>query len=99
MAFALVKVCRIRFLRIVALAVALTSLAPVGMAQLAASPPLADPNDHRFVGVTEDFETPALSGSHLVPTQPLALIDDSHPDYVIQLWICSGAGAIRFMST
>ena len=85
MAFALLKVFRTGFVRIVGLGVALISLASVGMAQLAASPPLADPNDHRFVGVTEDFETPALSGSHLMPTQPLALIDDSHPGYVIQL--------------
>lgn len=85
MAFALLKVFRIGFVKIVGLGVALISLASVGATQSAASPPLADPNDHRFMGVTEDFGTPALSGSHLMPIQPLALIDDSHPDYVIQL--------------
>ena len=32
-----------------------------------ASPPIANPNDQRFKDVTEDWTTPSLSNSHLMP--------------------------------
>jgi len=73
------------FAKTLTIGIALLSMAPVGAAQLPASPPMADPNDQRFVGVAEDFTTPTLSSSHLKAVQPLALVDDSHPDYVVQL--------------
>src|SRR5215813_12271263 len=50
-----------------------------------ASPPIADPSDRRFEGVTEDLTTPSLKTSHLMPAQPLIMIDDSHPDYTVDL--------------
>jgi dienelactone hydrolase len=74
-----------------ALAIALLSLvftlAPNGVAQvLHASPPIADPADGRFKDVTEDWTTPALSPSHLLPVPPLAgFIDDTHEGYTVQL--------------
>src|SRR5208337_3439650 len=73
------------FIRTLVLGIALLSMAPSISAQLPASPPIADPNDKRFVGVTEDWTTPALSSSHLRPVPALALVDDSHPDYTVQL--------------
>ncbi len=72
-------------MKTLALAIALLCLAPKIAAQFVpASPPIADPNDQRFVGVTEDWTTPALSGSHLMPVQPLAMIADADPDYIVQ---------------
>jgi hypothetical protein len=73
------------FIRIFILSIACLALAPTGAAQLAASAPLADPNDKRFESVTEDWSTPALSASHLKPVLPLILTDDSHPDYTVYL--------------
>lgn len=37
-----------------------------------ASPPLADPKDHRFDTATEDWSSPALGSSHLEPVGPLS---------------------------
>lgn len=73
--------------RDVLLGIALLSLAPNGIAQLSpASPPIADPADHRFVGVIEDWASPSLTGSHLIPVPPLILpVDDTHPGYTVQL--------------
>src|SRR5580658_9395975 len=73
--------------RILALGIALLSLAPNGAAQfLPASPPIADPADARFAGVTEDWTSPGLSSSHLRPVPPLiAYTDDTHPGYTVQL--------------
>jgi hypothetical protein len=71
--------------KVLALAIALLCLAPNGIAQLQASPPVADPNDARFNGVTEDWTAPSLNSSHLRPVQPLALVDDTHPEYTVQL--------------
>jgi len=72
-------------IRTLALGIALLSVAPSTFAQLPASPPLADPRDQRFLGVTEDWTVPSLSSSHLRPVQPLILVDDSHPDYTVEL--------------
>ena len=72
--------------RTLTLGIALLSLSPIGAAQLPASPPIADPADARFRGVTEDFTSPALSASHLIPVPPLGgFIDDTHPGYTVQL--------------
>jgi hypothetical protein len=73
--------------RIIVLGFALLSLAPASAAQLSpASPPIADPADSRFAGVTEDWTSPALSGSHLRPIPPLILpVDDTHSGYTVQL--------------
>jgi len=69
-----------------ALGVALLCFSPLSKAQLIAAPaPIADPSDQRFEGVTEDWTTPALSGSHLMPVPPLFMVDDSHPGYIVQL--------------
>jgi hypothetical protein len=73
--------------RILILGIALLSWAPNSAAQLLpASPPIADPSDGRFAGVTEDWSSPLLSGSHLRPVPPLiAYTDDTHPGYTVQL--------------
>jgi hypothetical protein len=68
-----------------ALGVALTALTGSTAAQQKASPPIADANDKRFVGVTEDWTTPLLEHSKLIPAQPLFLTDDTHPDYTVSL--------------
>jgi len=74
------------FIRTLALGTALLSLGAASPAQLPASPPIADPADTRFQGVTEDWNTPALSSSHLRPMPPLGgFLDDSHPGYTVEL--------------
>jgi len=74
------------FLRTIALAIAVLSLTLNSAAQLPASPPIADPADKRFAGVTEDWSTPALSSSHLKPAPPFGgFIDDTHAGYTVQL--------------
>ncbi len=69
------------------LGVALSFFAPISAAQAEhASRPLADPADHRFDGVTEEWTTPLLSGSHWRPMRPLGgFLDDSHPGYTVEL--------------
>jgi hypothetical protein len=73
--------------RIFILGIALLFLVPRSGAQLLpASPPIADPSDSRFAGVTEDWTTPSLGTSHLMPVPPLiAYTDDTHPGYTVQL--------------
>jgi hypothetical protein len=71
--------------RTLAVALILISLASVLSAQLPASPPIADPADKRFQGVTEDWTTPAMGGSHLKPVPPLEFVDDTHPGYTVEL--------------
>lgn len=76
-------------IRTLALGIALLSLASTlastGAAQDLASPPIADPADKRFKDVTEDWTTPALSASHLMPVPPLGFFDDTHPGYTVEL--------------
>ncbi len=73
-------------MRMLALGIAILSLAAASAAQLQASPPIADPADARFQGVTEDWTTPALSASHLMPVRPLrAYLDTTHPEYTVEL--------------
>jgi hypothetical protein len=75
------------FMRTLSLGIAFLALAPIGAAQVdRASPPIADPSDKRFLGVTEDFTSPSLTTSHLKPAVPLGgFIDDTHPGYTVQL--------------
>ena len=51
------------FLKALALGIALSSLVLVGSHQVEhASPPIADPADHRFDGATEDFQKELVWG-------------------------------------
>src|SRR4030088_1071168 len=60
------------FMRTLIIAVALLSLAQLGVAQFVpASPPIADPTDTRFKGVKEDWTSPALQSSNLKPAPPV----------------------------
>jgi len=73
-------------IRTLSLGIVLLPLASTAAAQLQASPPIADPADNRFVGVTENWTSPALSGSHLLPVAPVGgFVDDTHPGYTVQL--------------
>ena len=76
-----------RFIRTLALGSTLLFLARASSAQLSpASPPIADPADTRFQGVHEDWTSPALTGSHLMPVRPLAgFVDDTHSGYTVEL--------------
>src|SRR5260370_25743797 len=73
------------FMRPLALGIALLSLAAASSAQSPASPPVADPADARFQGVTEDWTSPALSGSHLKPVPPLVGVVDERPGNTLEL--------------
>jgi hypothetical protein len=73
------------FVRLLTCAVALLSLTLTSAGQLA-SAPKADPRDKRFQNATEDWTTPELTTSHLVPVAPLGgFIDGTHPGYTVQL--------------
>ena len=72
------------FMRTLVLGMALVSVASKGAAQLPASPPVADPSDARFRGVTEDWTSPALTGSRLKAVPPVGFLDE-HPGYTLEL--------------
>jgi hypothetical protein len=67
-----------------ALAIVLLPLAHYAVAQLPASPPIADPMDTRFQSVTEDWSTPSLDTSNLQPIEPLD-IKDQADGYTVEL--------------
>jgi hypothetical protein len=70
---------------LIALGGTLLFLAAISAAQLSpASPPLADPADQRLQGLQEDWTSPALTSSHLVPAKPLEFIND-YPHYTMEL--------------
>src|SRR6267154_318583 len=71
------------FVRSLALGTALLSLFPAGIAQ-SASRPIADPADKRFEGVTEDWSSPPVSSSHLMPVPPLSLVTE-YAGYTVEL--------------
>jgi hypothetical protein len=74
-----------QFARTLTLGVTLLFLAMPSHAQFSpASPPLADPADTRFQGVHEDWTTPTLTGSHLLPVAPLEFVTDN-PRYTVEL--------------
>jgi hypothetical protein len=73
------------FLATAALGIALLFSCRSSSAQLLpASPPIADPADTRFIGVTEDWTSPALSTSHLRPVPPIGFTTE-HPGYTVEL--------------
>ncbi len=76
------------FIRVrrLALGVILLSVAQVCTAQFVpASPPIANPADKRFVGASEDWTTPALSTSKLMPAPPLIGYITDYPGYTVEL--------------
>jgi hypothetical protein len=72
-------------IRITALVIALFGFTSASIAQLPASPPIANLADKRFEGVSEDWTTPALTSSHLRQVAPVGFFDDSHPKYTVEL--------------
>lgn len=50
-----------------------------------ASPPIADPSDTRFEGVTEDWSSPSLTKSNLKPVQPVPSAITDRGSYTIQI--------------
>lgn len=73
------------YLRTLTLASTLLLFVHFSIAQLTpASPPVADPSDTRFQSVHEDWSTPALTGSHLLPAAPLEFVNDK-PTYSVEL--------------
>ena len=70
-------------IRVLALGSALLFLPPSSHAQLSPAPaPLADPADIK--GAQENWNSPALAGSHLIPTKPLEFIND-YPHYTMEM--------------
>jgi hypothetical protein len=60
--------------------------AQFAFAQFVPAPtPIADPADTRFVGVKEDWNTPALSTSSLRPVAPLAAYINDYGTYTVEL--------------
>ena len=78
--------CSLGSIRVVIIAAALLSLRGFSSAQLEpASPPVADPSDKRFVGVHEDWTSPALATSNLRPVLPLVAPVDEEGAYTVDL--------------
>ncbi len=50
-----------------------------------ASPPIANPADTRFRNVTEEWTSPALANSHLIPVRPLSAFVDEESSYTVEL--------------
>jgi hypothetical protein len=74
------------FIRAMVLGSTLLFLAQTSAAQLErASPPIANPADTRFQGVQEDWTSPALSSSHLIPARPLRAFIDDKSSYTVEL--------------
>lgn len=74
-----------KFIRTLALVTTLTCFHQILTAQLApASTPLADPADSRFQGVQEDWTSPSLTNSKLLPARPLEFVTDT-PAYTLEL--------------
>ncbi len=62
--------------RVLLLVAACLSAISAGAQSEPATPPIANPSDSRFQNVSEDWTTPALTGSHLVPVLPLRIAND-----------------------
>jgi hypothetical protein len=74
------------FVRTLALVSALLLSVSIGHAQYTpVSPPVADPSDTRFKAVHEDWTTPALTGSSLLPVRPLSAFVDEESSYTVEL--------------
>lgn len=50
-----------------------------------ASPPIADPGDHRFDAVKEDWSSPSLKGSTLKASSPLVGYNNDNSTYTVEL--------------
>ena len=75
-----------RVIRALALGSALLLSAWTSPAQLLpASPPVANPSDTRFQSVQEDWTSPALTSSHLIPVRPIAGFVDEELLYTVEL--------------
>ena len=68
------------------IAVAFLFLSQLAGAQFIPAPtPIADPSDTRFVGVKEDWNSPALTTSNLRPVEPLGGYINDDGSYVVEL--------------
>ena len=68
------------------LAVTFLSLVQIGVAQIqVASPTIADIRDTRFKDVSEDWTTPFVNTSHLLPIQPMRAYVDEQDGYRVEL--------------
>ncbi len=72
-------------IRVLVLGSAILFLVQSSLGQIPlASAPLANPADARFNGVHEDWTSPSLTSSHLMPARPLEFIND-YPHYTMDL--------------
>jgi hypothetical protein len=71
------------FLRVLALGGLLLFLARLSPAQI--TPVAPPPPDTRFQGVHEDWTSPALTTSHLMPVRPLDAVLTNKPGYTLEL--------------
>jgi dienelactone hydrolase len=75
-------------IRALAFAIALLFMprfTPAQITSTSSTPPLADPSDTRFKDVHEDWTTPALTTSHLLPVRPMAGFVDQKAQYTVEL--------------
>ncbi len=80
------NVLPLKVIRVLALGSTLLALVGASATQLVpASPPVANPNDTRFQAVQEDWNSPALTNSHLMPVTPLAGFVAENPGYTVEL--------------
>ncbi|MGC1374383.1 MAG: alpha/beta hydrolase [Candidatus Sulfotelmatobacter sp.] len=67
-------------------AIAFLFLSQLARAQFIPAPtPIADPSDTRFVGVKEDWNSPALTTSNLKPVEPLGGYINDDGSYIVEL--------------
>ncbi len=71
------------FIRVFALGIILLCLARISSAQI--TPVAPPPPDTRFQAVHEDWSSPALDNSHLMPIRPLDAILTNKPGYTLEL--------------
>jgi hypothetical protein len=72
-----------RTIRTATIGITLLFLASAATAQFEpASPPIANPSDTRFKEVTEQLDTPSLTGTKLLPIHPIYMPNDMH-DYTL----------------
>ena len=80
------NVLPLKVIRALALANVLLLLAPFSTAQFLPPPqPGADSSDSRFKDVQEDWTSPALTNSHLIPARPLPGFVAQNPRYTVEL--------------
>jgi hypothetical protein len=77
---------RYTLLRSLVLVISFSCSPLIGGAQLLpASPPIADPADTRFKTVSEDWTSPGLAGTKLMPSTPLVGYTNDYPGYTVEL--------------